>query len=113
MPYLLGLFHWGAGRVSKLGQYRRRQLAKFIGLCGKCMLCEVLRFPFVNECTRAWVPTAQSVRRSFGGFRRNEWAVGIRMHTTQNLIGLHDFIGLILFFRISFQKYATYENRFG
>ena len=29
MPYLLGLFHWGVGRVSKLGAMSKRKSCKF------------------------------------------------------------------------------------
>ena len=61
MPYLLGLFHWGVCRVSKLGgNIKKGKVAKLIGLYGKCMLCHVLCFPFVSVCT-ARVPTAYSL----------------------------------------------------
>ena len=58
MPYLFGLFHWGACRVSKLGLCQKGKVAKLIGMYGKGMLCQVLGFPFVN----ARVPTAHSLR---------------------------------------------------
>ena len=53
MPYLLGLFHWGACRVSKLGAMSKGKVAKLIGLYGKCMLCQVLSFPF-GSCMHAY-----------------------------------------------------------
>ena len=38
--------------MSELGAMpRRKKLAKLIGLYGKCMLCHVLCFPFVNKWT--------------------------------------------------------------
>ena len=55
MPYLIGLFHWGACRLSKLGAIPKRKTSKINRIVyGKCMLCEVLRSPFVNECTRGY-----------------------------------------------------------
>ena len=42
MPYLLGLFHWDACRVSIFGVSPKGKLAKWINLYGKCMLCQVL-----------------------------------------------------------------------
>ena len=43
-----------AGLVNR-GQYPKIKVAKWlIGLYGKCMLCEVFRFPFVTECTRGY-----------------------------------------------------------
>ena len=54
MPYLLGLFHWGVCRVSKLGAMSKGKVAKVIGLYGKCMLCHVLCFPFVSVQLHAY-----------------------------------------------------------
>ena len=49
---------------------------------GKCMLCQVLGFPFVSVCTRTHCPfIAPKSSDTFGGFRRNEWAVGTRAYT--------------------------------
>ena len=56
MPYLLGLFHWGVCRVSKLGEMSKRNVAKLIGLYGKCTLCHVLCFPFVSACMGTQLP---------------------------------------------------------
>ena len=56
MPYLLGLFHWGACRVSKLGATSKNKSCKIDRIVWEMhAICEVLRFPFVTECTRARV----------------------------------------------------------
>ena len=96
MPYLLGLFHWGACRVSKLGATSKNKSCKIDRIVWEMhAICEVLRFPFVTECTRG-VPTAHSVRRRF---RHNEWAVDTciqpktwhNMHFPYNLINFATF----------------------
>ena len=38
-----------AGKVN-WGQHQKVKVAKLIGLNGKCMLCQVLGFPFVTVC---------------------------------------------------------------
>ena len=55
MPYLLGLFHWGACRVSKLGATSKNKSCKIDRIVWEMHgICEVLRFPFVTECTRGY-----------------------------------------------------------
>ena len=56
LPYVLGLFHWGVCRVSKLRAVSKGKGANLIGLYGKCMLCHVLCFTFVSVCTRTHCP---------------------------------------------------------
>ena len=79
MHYLLGLFHWGACRMSKLGAISKKKTCKINRIVWEmhAMWCFVLSF---CEWMHAWVPTAHSVRQSFGGFRCNEWAVGTRAY---------------------------------
>ena len=38
------------------GQWQKGKVEKLIGLYGKCMLCQVLGFPFVSVCTRTHCP---------------------------------------------------------
>ena len=48
MLYLLGLFHWGACKESKLGAMSKRESCKIdwiVSLYGKCMLYHILCFP--------------------------------------------------------------------
>ena len=68
MPYLLGLFHWGACRLSNLGVKSKRN-TKLIRLYGKCSA-----MPSFELYAR--VPTAHSLRRNPPKHRRTEWAVG-------------------------------------
>ena len=61
---LLGLFHWGVCRMSKLGQCQKVKVAKLIGFYGKCMLCHVSCFPFVSVCKRTHCARAHSLYRN-------------------------------------------------
>ena len=68
MPYLLGLFHWGAYRVSKLGVKSKRKS------------CKIDQFEWKMHAMPSFglyarVPTAHSLRRNPPKLRRTEWAV--------------------------------------
>ena len=69
MPYLLGLFHWGACRVSKLGVKSKRKSCKL-----DQFVWEMHAMPSFGLYAR--VPTAHSLRRNPPKLRRTEWAVG-------------------------------------
>ena len=81
MPYLLGLFHWGACRVSKLGAMSKRKSCKLIILNGKCSYVKFWAF-LLWVCMRTHCPfIAPKSSVSIGGFLCNEWAVGTRAYT--------------------------------
>ena len=70
MPYLLGLFHWGACRLSKLGVKSKSKSCKM-----DQSLWEMHVMP--SFVLYARVLTAHSLRRNCPKLRRSEWAVGI------------------------------------
>ena len=67
VPYLLGLFHWGACRVNKLGAMSKRKSCKIYWI----MSAWSTHCPFI----------APKSSNTFGGFRCNEWAVGTHAYT--------------------------------
>ena len=56
MPYLLGLFHWGVCRVSKLGAMSKRKSCKINRIVWKMHAMSCLCFPLVTVCTRTHCP---------------------------------------------------------
>ena len=69
MPYLLGLFQWGACRVSKLGVKSKRKSCKIDQI-----VWEMHAMPTFGLYAR--VPTGHSLRRNPSKLRCTEWAVG-------------------------------------
>ena len=69
MPYLLGLFGWGACRVSKLGVMSKRKSCKIDRI-----VWEMHAMSSFGLYAR--VSTAHSLRRNPPKLRRTEWAVG-------------------------------------
>ena len=69
MPYSLGLFHWGACRVSKLGVKSKRKSCKIDQI-----VWEMHAMPSFGLYAR--VPTAHSLRRNPLKLWCTEWAVG-------------------------------------
>ena len=51
MPYLLGLFHWGACRVSKLRAIPKIKTCKIDRIVWEMKVCDL---PFVAEFTRGY-----------------------------------------------------------
>ena len=76
LPYSLGLFHWGACRVSKLGVKSKTKSCKIDQI-----VWEMHAMPSFRLYAR--VPTAHSLRRNPPNLRCTEWAVGIypRVHS--------------------------------
>ena len=77
MPYLLGLFHWGAWRVSKLRAIPKIKTCKINRIVWELRVCT-----FVAEFTRGYpLPIhCAEVSDSFG-VMNGQW---VRVHTTQN-----------------------------
>ena len=87
MPYLSGLFDWGACKVSKLGAMSKRKSCKIDRIeweMHATCVCQVLGFPFVSAwsvCTCTRCPfIAQKSSDTYGGFRamNGQW---VRVHT--------------------------------
>ena len=69
MPYLLGLFHWGACRPSKFGVKSKSKTCKM-----DQSVWEMHVMP--SFVLYARVLTAHSLRRNCPKLWRSEWAVG-------------------------------------
>ena len=83
MPYLLGLFHWGACRVSKLGAISSNKSCKIDRIVWEMHARWSLRFPFVTECTRGYLLPIQCTKVSEDFDAMNgQW---VRVHTIPNL----------------------------
>ena len=80
MPYLLGLFHWGAWRVSKLRAIPKIKTCKIDRIVWEMKVCA---FPFVAEfmCGYPLPIHCAEVSDSFG-VMNGQW---VRVHTTQTL----------------------------
>ena len=71
MPYLLGLFYWGACSVSKLGATSKRKGCKIYRIEWEMHVISSfwLAYPFVSVCTSTHCPfIAPQSSQSFGGF---------------------------------------------
>ena len=98
MPYLLGLFHWGACRVSNLGgggQYR------------KTKTCKINRIAMPSLGLYERVPTAHSLRRNPPKLRRTEWALGTKRKTSHSMHFPHNPINFASFRFRYFPKLLT------
>ena len=84
MPYLLGLFHCGVCRVSKLGVKSKRKSCKIDQI-----VQEMHAMPGFGLYAR--IPTAHSLRRNPPKLRRTEWAVGTHacIHSQKESAKLH------------------------
>ena len=63
MPYLLGLFHWGACRVSKLGAMSKRKSCKIDRIVWEMHAMSSFGLSFC-ECMHMHLPTAHSLCRN-------------------------------------------------
>ena len=84
MPYLLGLFHWGPCRVSKLEAMSKRKSFKIDQIVWEMHAMSSFGLSFCECMHYARVPTAHSLRRNppilledFGAMN-GQW---VRVHT--------------------------------
>ena len=82
MPYLLGLFYWGACRLSKLRATSKIKGCKIDRIEWEIHVISSFGLSFC-ECMHEYPRPIHCIESSetFGGLRRNEWAVGTRAYT--------------------------------